>query len=212
MVGAGQTTSVSAEARRPRGRPRGGGRVVDRETLLDVAERVIGRDGHGASLEAIAAAAGVTKPIVYARVGGRAVLSDLLANRLADRLMVAARGVVDTAGVPGRDTVAALFGAILETIGRHRELFLFVTRGTAGDTPDRALYLAGRSAVPLAELLVQWRAVAAHDVASAELWAYALVGMLNLVALWWTDSDGAPTTLLAERLADLVWPGLAPDR
>jgi AcrR family transcriptional regulator len=177
-----------------------------------VAERVIARDGHGASIEAIAAEAGVTKPIVYARVGGRAMLSDLLANRLADRLMVAARAVVGRTDVPGRDTVAALFATTLETIGHHRELFLFVTRGTAGDTPERALYLAGRSATPLAELLVQWRSVPEHDVASAQPWAYALVGMLNMVALWWTESDGASPTLLAERLADLVWPGLAPGR
>jgi len=59
--------------------------------MLDAAERVIARDGNGASLEAIATEAGVTKPIVYARVGSRAELSNALAARLADRLIAAAR-------------------------------------------------------------------------------------------------------------------------
>ena len=46
-------------------------------------------DGHGVSLEAIAVEAGVTKPIVYARVGSRADLSGVLADRLGDRLLAA---------------------------------------------------------------------------------------------------------------------------
>ena len=45
--------------RRP-GRPVGGQLEVDREQVLDAAERVIARDGAGASIEAVAAEAGVT--------------------------------------------------------------------------------------------------------------------------------------------------------
>ena len=56
------------------------------DSILDAAERVIARDGSGASIEAIAIEAGVTKPIVYARVGARAELCEALAERLAARL------------------------------------------------------------------------------------------------------------------------------
>jgi AcrR family transcriptional regulator len=185
----------------------GGEHVVDREVLLDAAELVIARDGGGASLEAIALEAGVTKPVVYARVGSRAELSNALATRLAQRLIAAASSEIGSSRLD-RVTLAAFFRTSLETIGAHRELFLYVTRGAADDTPERALYLAGRSAVPLAELLTRWRTRHDNDAAVAMPWAYAIIGMLNLVSLWWIAENDRPATVLADQLAELVWTGL----
>jgi AcrR family transcriptional regulator len=182
--------------------------VVDREVLLDAAERVITRDGSGASLEAIALEAGVTKPIVYARIGSRAELSNALAARLAERLIAAGAEVVSSASLD-RATLAALFRTSLEMIDGQRELFLYVTRGAADDTPERTLYLAGRSAEPLAALLVQWRAAHGHEITVALPWAYAIVGMLNMVSLWWVEESDRSATALADELAELVWSGLA---
>jgi AcrR family transcriptional regulator len=181
--------------------------VVDREVLLDAAERVIARDGSGASLEAIAAEAGVTKPIVYARVGARAELCDALAERLTARLVTTTRNEVKTLE-PSRETLVVFFRATLETIREHRSLFLFVSRG-GDDAADRTLHLAGRSAPGLAELLRIWRTALGLDTGSVEPWAYGVIGMANLVALWWVESSEEPAGELAERLADLVWPGLS---
>lgn len=204
--GHGEVAAVGA--RRGRGRPAGGQRVVDREPMLDAAERVIARDGNGASLEAIAAEAGVTKPIVYALVGSRAELSNALAARLADRLIAAARAEVVTSRLD-RATLSAFLRATLQTIGAHRELFLYVTRGSAGDTSERALYLAGKSAQPLAELLARWRERQGHDASVAVPWAYAIIGMLNLVSLWWLEEGDQPVDELADQLAELVWSGVS---
>ena len=194
-------------ARRGRGRPAGGDHVVDRQRILDVAELVIARDGSGASLEAIADEAGVTKPTLYARVGSRADLSNALAERLADRLIARARDEVVSSRLD-RATLARFFAVTLETIEAHRQLFLYVTRGSADDTSERALYLAGRSARPLAELLSGWRQRQGHDAAVAVPWAYAIVGMLNLVSLWWLEDGGRSVDALAEELAELVWSGI----
>ena len=182
--------------------------MADRDALLDAAERVIARDGHAVSLEAIAVDAGVTKPIVYARIGGRADLSDALAGRLTERLNTAANASVVAAGASDREKLAALFRTVLETIGGHRELFLYVTRGTAADTSERTLVLAGRSATPLARLLADWRTHDGHDPAVALPWAYAIIGMLNLVCLWWMEESDLPAPTVADQLVELVWPGL----
>ena len=198
---------VNVRARRGPGWPAGGKLVVDRELLLDAAERVIARDGAGASIEAIAAEAGVTKPIVYARVGARAELCEALAERFTDRLTKSARDRVKSLE-PSRDALVQLFRATLETIGEHRSLFLFVSRG-GDDTAERTLHVAGRSAPRLADLYVVWRTALGLDTSSAEPWAYGTLGMLNLVSLWWVESSDEPAQRLAERLADLVWPGLA---
>jgi AcrR family transcriptional regulator len=195
--------------RRGRGRPAGGQPVADRDVVLDAAERVIARDGGGASLEAIADEAGVTKPSLYAKVGGRADLSNALAERLADRMVRAVssevRGVT-----PDRSALATVLRVALETIGAHRNLFLFVTRGGSDDTAERALFLAARSAAPMAELLRSWREANGDDVAVALPWAYGIVGMLNLAALWWLDGDDRSAAELADQLADLLWSGIGP--
>lgn len=198
---------MNVRVRRRPGRPVGGRPVVDRDLLLDAAERVIARDGNGASLEAIAVEAGVTKPIVYARVGSRAELSNALASRLSDRLLAAGREAID--GDLDHRTLAALFRSNLEILDAHRELFLYVTRGTGDDTPERTLFLAGRSATALAELLADSRRRGGADDSVALPWAYGIVGVINLVSLWWLDERDRPADVLADQLAELVWSGLS---
>ena len=193
--------------RRP-GRPSGGRRVVDRELVLDAAERVIRRDGSGVSLETIAFEAGVTKPIVYARVGGRTDLANALAERLSDRLVAAARAAID--GRPyGREMLAALIAANLTTVAEQRELFLYVTGGTSDETPKRTLYLAERSTVPMAQQLARWRTKQGLDPAVAVPWAYAVIGMLQLTSLWWLTDPDRSAEQLADHLAELLWSGLS---
>ena len=182
--------------------------MVDRELMLDAAERVIARDGSGASLEAIALEAGVTKPIVYARIGNRADLANALAQRLTDRLTAAAGSVIGSTRFD-RATMAAFVQTSLETIADHRELYFYVTRGTADDTPQRTLYLAERSAMPMADLLTRWRSRHGLDADVAVPWAYGVIGMLNLVSLWWLHESDRPADVLAGQLADLLWSGLA---
>ena len=193
--------------RRP-GRPTGGRHVVDRAVVLDAAERVIRRVGAGVSLEAIAIEAGVTKPIVYARVGGRTDVANALAERLADRLIAAATSAVD--GRPyGREMLAALIKANLVTVAEHRELFLYVTGGTSDESPMRTLYLAERSTTPMAQQLARWRSRHGLDPAVAVPWAYAVVGMLQLVSLWWVTEEDRSADQLADHLAELLWSGFS---
>jgi AcrR family transcriptional regulator len=190
------------------GRPTGGRRVVDRDVVLDAAERVIRRDGANASLEAIARDAGVTKPMVYARVGARADVADALAERLADRLIAAGRGAAT--GHPfGRAMLAALIRANLATVAEHRELFLYVTGGTSEESPARTLYLAERSAMPMAQQIARWRTQHGLDPAVALPWAYSVVGMLHLVSLWWLTEGDRTAEELADHLAELLWAGLS---
>ena len=149
----------------------------------------------------------MTKPIVYARVGSRADLSDALAERLGDRLLAAvnSQAVEDPTD---RRALVTVFRTVLETIGASREVFLYVTRGAADDTPERALFLASRSADPLAQWLALWLARDGRDQSLAEPWAYAIIGMINLVTLWWTQETDLPAVEVAEQLTELVWPGL----
>ncbi len=199
---------MTDRVRRKPGRPTGRQHVVDRERVLDAAERAIAQYGAGVSIEAIAREAGVTKPIVYARVGKRTEVSDALAQRLADRLMEAAAAAIGTRRA-GRTQLVAMIRSNLETLAAHRELFLFVSGGASEEMPQRTLFLAGQSAKPMADQIAVWRKAAGLDPSVALAWAYGLVGLLNMVSLWWINESDQPAERVAEQLADLLWSGLA---
>ena len=200
--------SLMDRVRRRPGRPTGRQHVVDRERVLDAAERAIAEYGAGVSIEAIAREAGVTKPIVYARVGKRTEVSDALAQRLADRLTEAAAAAMQTCR-PGRAQLVALIRTTLGTLSTHRELFLFVSGGASEEMPQRTLFLAGQSAKPMADQIASWRTKVGLDPSVASAWAYGVVGLLNMVSLWWITESDEQAGEVAEQLADLLWPGLA---
>ncbi|GDX25909.1 hypothetical protein LBMAG12_02830 [Actinomycetes bacterium] len=193
-------------SRRP-GRPLGGQLVVDREHVLDAAERVIRRDGAGSSLEAVAVEAGVTKPIVYDRVGGRADLADALAERLSDRMVLATRTALagETLSQMG---LTRFIEANLRTVADNRELFLYVTGGSTEQTALGRLSLAERSTTPLTKTLAVWRSSIQQDPGVAEAWAFGIVGMLQMVSQWWITQDDRSAEEVAGQISELLWNGL----
>ena len=199
-------TSTTA-SRRP-GRPVGGQLEVDREQVLDAAERVIARDGAGASIEAVAFEAGVTKPIVYDRVGGRADLADALAERLADRMAAAAAEAVRVDATLTKESLRGFIEASLLVVGRHRNLFLYVTGGTTEQTALGRLKLTERSTTPMSSALIAWRTGFGQPTDVAEAWAFGIVGMLQMVSMWWLTQDQRSASEVAEQITDLLWHGL----
>lgn len=175
--------------------------------MLDAAERAIRREGAGVTIDAIAQEAGVTKPIVYARVGKRTELSDALAQRLADRLIESASAAMSKRRT-GRTRLVAMIRSSLEALAEDRELFFFVTGGASEEMPQRTLYLAGQSAKPMAEMFALWRKAEGLDPSVAEAWSYGVVGMLNMVSLWWLTDSAEPAERVAEQIVELLWSGL----
>jgi AcrR family transcriptional regulator len=194
--------------RRP-GRPAGGRHVADRGVILDAAERVIRRHGSTVSLEAIALEAG--KPVVYARIGGRVEVANALAERLADRMIAA---VSDALSVHADEQamVATLIKTNLVTVAENREVFLYVTGGSADESPAQKLFLAERSATQLAAQLAAWRAGQGYDTNVATTWSYAVIGMLQMTSLWWLTATDQSVDDVAEQLSELLWSGLSGPR
>ena len=73
----------------------------------------------------------------------------------------------------------------------------------------RTLYLAERSTAPMAQQLAHWRTKHGLDPAVAIPWAYAVVGMLQLVSLWWLSEADRSAEELADHLAQLLWTGFS---
>ena len=203
--------AAKAPAKQPAhrsGRPRGGQLIADRAALLAAAERAVRAHGPDVTMEAIAAEAAVTKPILYRAVGDKDAVATALAERFVDRINAAgALAIKEAAG--GRDGLRRLIGSFIEVVEQDRHLFLFVT--DAGSNEDRTglvLRLADRSARPIAHDLAARRA-AGLDPTVALMWAYGIIGTLHFVTLWWLRDQTASATEIADHLTELLWSGIS---
>lgn len=202
---------VTGRKRRP-GRPSAGQASVDRNELLECAERLIRRQGPSVSLEAIAAEAGVTKPIVYHHVGGKEAVIRELSFRLNERHAEAFRKAVAGVREPS-DAIRAFVDAYLAVLEEDGNLHFYVTGATApGADKNSVLAFAEPSVSGLAHRLAELRGLTGTELATSVPWAYGVIGMLHFVALWWLRDRDRTRAELAEQLTELLWKGLRGDR
>src|SRR5688500_34636 len=105
-----------------------------RRELLEAADRVVLRDGPEASMNAIAAEAGITKPILYRHFGDKSGLYRALARRHTDALLATLRAALDTPN-ERRDRVEATLHAYLAAIEARPQVYRFLMH-PAEDPPD----------------------------------------------------------------------------
>lgn len=192
------------EARRAR-------REARRTELLDAAVDAIRRHGPDASMEQIAAEAGITKPILYRHVGGREEFVDALTDRFVGELIERLEAVLGRDRDDLRELIAAAFDTYLELIERETNLYRFLLR-RVGSRPGAAEVLS-TVVRQIASMDVQiigerLREVGA-DSGAAEPWGYGLVGMVHAAGDWWLDQRTMPRERLVEYLVSLAWDGMA---
>jgi AcrR family transcriptional regulator len=201
---------------------------VRRRQVLDAAIAVFSEEGlHGASMDAIATRAGVSKPLVYAHGGTKDELFAACLAREAERLvttMTAAVGSRDpSAGDDGEARLYRALRAFFHAVTTHRQgwtvLYRQASTGEFAGTVDAARRRIVRHA---AELLAP---ELGGSVRAAEPIAHTLVGAAEGLTDWWLGGDGAqrsstidpaghpatdeaPADVLARMLTAVVWPGL----
>jgi AcrR family transcriptional regulator len=181
-----------------------------RAQLLRVARRLFARDGYrGASMEAIAEAAGVTKPVLYQHFSSkRALYSALLAGELG-RLTEELEAAFSVAG-GNHERLRRGFGAYLQFVDRQEDAFrlLFTEAlGLDADFQDQVASFRRWVAERVASIIA---AEAGLEEPRARALAAAIVGMAEGAAGWWLDQRRPlPVTDLADELAGLAWKGFA---
>ncbi|HEY2221976.1 TetR/AcrR family transcriptional regulator [Actinomycetospora sp.] len=203
---------------------------VRRRQVLDAAIAVFSEEGlHGASMDAIAARAGVSKPSVYAHGGTKDELFAACLAREAERLMTTMTAAVGSGGGENGpdDGEARLFRALrafFHAVTTHRQGWTVLYRQAstgefAGQVDAARRGIVRRAAELLAPEL-------GGSVRAAEPIAHTLVGAAEGLTDWWlgggdgaqrssTDgnadhpaTDEAPADVLARMLTAVVWPGL----
>lgn len=183
---------------------------VRRAQLVAAAEDVFVRHGYqGASVEDIAAAAGVTRTLVYRYFADKdeIYLECLSAARdELDRAVVEAAGGADTA----EEQLRAGLGAYFEFV-RDRGSTWDVLFGGGAAVAGRVSEVAGTHRYETAEVIARLVTSAAPgvDADAASTYAHAISGAGEQVAKWWRRHPEVDAQVLVERMMDVLWVGLA---
>lgn len=181
-------------------------RAERREALLTAAVDVIRRAGAAASMDEIASAGGVTKPILYRHFGDREGLLQAVADRFADELVArleASIAAVDDLEDKLRNTIDAYIAFIQEDpafyayLGERATISSPVLMGVV----DRVAALIAR------EIGDQLKSLGA-DTGAAEPWAYAIAGAVHLAGERWVANPTMSRKRFVDYLVALMWQGM----
>jgi AcrR family transcriptional regulator len=181
--------------------------VARREQLLDVALDVFARAGyHGASMNDVAEAAGVTKPVLYQHFESKRELYGALLDEVGSRLLAAVTSA--TAGTTdGRQQTELGFRAYFRWVAEDHDGFRLLYG--SGARRDEEFNRAVRRVTAGAAAAIAPLIAADIDDEHRLTLAHALVGLAEgasrrLVDLGTTfDPD-----VIARQVSDLAWAGL----
>lgn len=217
MTSAPEPDPVDAPDRRaPRGVPDGRAPQAApdrRRALLDAAERVVMRAGPEASMNTIAAEAGITKPILYRHFGDKGGLYRALAERQIEQLLARLRAALTTKGTL-EDRTRATIDAYLAAIEEQPQVYRFLVQRAAVEEPGVRGQVAGFIR-RLGEELAQGIRIELGlsdepgDTELARAWAHGIAGMVQGAGDWWLDERSVPRAVLVGQLTDLLWGAFA---
>ncbi|SEL92273.1 TetR family transcriptional regulator [Streptacidiphilus jiangxiensis] len=187
-------------------------RADRREELLDAADRVIRREGPRASMNAIAAEAGITKPILYRHFGDKNGLYRALAERHSSTLLTRIHEALE-APLGRRELVENVIDTYLASIESAPQVYRFLAHP---DPASEGLSPAGPLAPTLQAIATELSAAIAGQIdlgpdraLLAEAWGQAITGMVLAGGDWWLEQRDYPRERMVQTLADLLWGRLA---
>jgi AcrR family transcriptional regulator len=181
-----------------------------REQLLDIGRSLFAERGlDGTSVEEIASAAGVSKPVVYEHFGGKEGLYAVVVDREFERLLkLVTDSLASAIHYRGKLEKAAL--ALLEYIEEHPDGFRILVRDSHGGTGT------GSYASLLSEIAGEVEYVLAqefdrhdYDEKFSPMYAQMLVGMVAMTGQWWLDVRKPRREEVAAHVVNLAWNGLS---
>ncbi|MBC2864397.1 TetR family transcriptional regulator [Streptomyces mexicanus] len=191
-----------------------------RRELLEAADRVVLRDGPQASMNAIAAEAGITKPILYRHFGDKGGLYAALAQRHTDALLDSLRAALD-APAERRERVESTLDTYLAAIEARPQVYRFLMHpaegGQGGDQGGDQGFDVGKHSAPLlrrmgeelAQVIEERLDLGPDSQQLARVWGHGIVGMMHAAGDWWLGERPCSRAELVRGLADLLWGRLA---
>jgi AcrR family transcriptional regulator len=178
-----------------------------RQQLVDTALTLFAASGmHGTSMDDIAEAAGVTKPVLYQHFRSKRALFVELLDQVGQQLLNAITLATAQAGTP-REQVELGLTAYFQFVSDHHASFvLLFGDGTRRDEEFASAVNAVENTI--AEFVAA-QINAGLDDAHRQLLAHAIVGMAESASRRWVAAgETEPAAVAASRVANLALAGL----
>ena len=186
-------------------------RQLRRRHVLAVATVAFIEGGYaGASMDAVAAEAGVSKPVVYDLFGSKEQLFHLVMAEAAEDLAQRVAGSVAAEPDPERKLFAgalAFFGWVAE----RRQAWSSLLSASAGPESREVAAIRARQTELVAALLAEGSTevgAGSPDPEQLDAVVHALNGAFEALSSWWQDHPDRTAEELATLLTALVLPGL----
>ena len=179
-----------------------------RAQLIEVGRKVFSESGYEAtSVEEIAKAAKVSKPVIYEHFGGKEGLYAVIIDREMELVIrVIAESLGD--GSP-RERAEQAAVAFLTYVRDHPYGFAVLCHDAPTAISDgRMSSLLAIVAERVSEVFAENFKAAGYDARYAPVYAQALIGMVTFVGRWWTEHRSYSVEGVASHLTALAWMGL----
>ena len=184
-------------------------RRLRRSELLDAAIDVIRREGADVTMEEMASAGGISKPILYRHFVDRDGLVAAITERALDEIGETLDGkIAEARADEPPHSIRATIDAFFEYVEREPQLYRFIVDSGARRANLATVAFVDRIAQRVAESLAQGLAERGLDPAPSAIWGRAIVGMVQTTAAWWIAGTGTDRRQAVDTLTDLVWVGI----
>lgn len=178
--------------------------------MVQAAIQAVRTHGAGVSVAEIAAAAGITKPVLYRHFTDRADLQRAVGQQAAQMLLKKMAPEFDPAREPAQ-LIRGLIDAFLAGIEEEPQLWRFVVhhpieREAGAEIVEDARQQIARS---LAMIIGERLRALGLDSGGAEAWAQGLVGMVHSAGDWWLERRTMSRAALTDYLTTLIWGGVS---
>ena len=200
------TTAVRA----PRDERRAAQRQARRNQLLDAAIEEIRVLGPGATMEQLAKAGGVTKPILYRHFGDRDGLIAAIAERFGSDLLMSITTPLLAVSDP-RELLDGTIGSYVAFLEREPNVYGFLIQQPNSTSEHRTpigslVDVVGKH---VATVIGEQLALAGRDTGPALPWAYGIIGMVHQSTNWWLRDRTMSRERFVTYLTEVLWTGLS---
>ncbi|ADD42691.1 TetR/AcrR family transcriptional regulator [Stackebrandtia nassauensis] len=184
-------------------------RQARRLELVQAAVRAIHRNGPHINMNDVAAAAKVTKPVLYRHFADQRELYHAVGQYAAEWLVAWLAQHLEPETEP-TEVIATVIDAYLGAVETEPVLYRFVIRYAFADEANAVDGYRDIVVRHVDEMLRARLKAAGMDDSACHAWAQGIVGMVQSVGEWWLDRpDAATRPQLTQQLTALIWGGLS---
>jgi AcrR family transcriptional regulator len=158
-------------------------------------------------MDAVAAEAGVSKPVLYRYFSDKAALVAALAERGSEILLARLLPAINSPG-PVLDRISGAVGGYFAVIDEHPNLYwLIARRGRAEPGQGQAAVHPDKESIAnaLTAVFGDYLRLFGLDSGGAEPWAHGITGLVQSTGEWWLQRRSMSRIHVVGYVTQLIW-------